>query len=321
MVRKSYADELLLARVDLNVLVALNILLHEKSVTKAAEKLFVTQSAMSKTLFRLREMFADPLLIRTGNDMQLTVKAIELREQLPSLMTSLANIISNQAFDPSTCDRTFSISIPPSMNHSLLIPLIKEVKQSAPNIKLMEYPITNNPYDIFTDHEIDFAIHIANEAHPDYTVTSCGKCGLSVFARKGHPITKLNQIGYQDCLEYQFIALNYGGNQNVTTDSVVHAVFSDATYRSQIAVTTSQPLIVNELLKSSDYLYIGPDLFTSSVGNQALETVFQFDIGRLKKESSEDALSLYLIEPNRVSNSPAHQWFRNVLERVMRGEL
>lgn len=65
-----------LNRIDLNLLIALSVLLKEQNVSKAAEVLFLTQSAMSKTLTRLRVLFDDELLYRSANKMQLTVKVI-----------------------------------------------------------------------------------------------------------------------------------------------------------------------------------------------------------------------------------------------------
>ena len=76
-------DAKVLARIDLNLLVALQHLLEEESVTKAAERLFITQPAMSKTLHRLRETFDDPLFVRSGRGLSPTPRAVELKKQLP----------------------------------------------------------------------------------------------------------------------------------------------------------------------------------------------------------------------------------------------
>ena len=91
-----------LARVDLNLLVALQRLLEEESVTKAATRLHITQPAMSKTLQRLRETFNDPLFVRSGRGLSATPRAIELKSQLPSILTSIANMLINDEFDPSS---------------------------------------------------------------------------------------------------------------------------------------------------------------------------------------------------------------------------
>lgn len=72
-----------LGRLDLNLLVALEALIEEGNVSRAAERLFITQSAMSKTLGRLRQLFDDPLFIRKGAGMVPTPRAEQLARQLP----------------------------------------------------------------------------------------------------------------------------------------------------------------------------------------------------------------------------------------------
>ena len=82
-------DAKLLSRVDLNLLVALQVLIEEQSVTRAAERLFITQPAMSKTLQRLRELFDDPLFIRSGRGLVPTPRAVELEKKLPLVLSSM----------------------------------------------------------------------------------------------------------------------------------------------------------------------------------------------------------------------------------------
>jgi len=78
-----------LSRLDLNLLVSLQALLEEKSVTKAAERLFITQPAMSRVLQRLRDQLDDPLFTRTGNELVPTPRAKELEIRLPSLLDAI----------------------------------------------------------------------------------------------------------------------------------------------------------------------------------------------------------------------------------------
>lgn len=75
-------DTRTLARIDLNLLVALQVLLEERNVSKAAERLFITQSAMSKTLGRLRELFDDPLFTRSSHGMVPTPRALDIQKKL-----------------------------------------------------------------------------------------------------------------------------------------------------------------------------------------------------------------------------------------------
>ncbi len=100
-----------LSSIDLNLLVALEALLVEASVTKAAARLHLTQSATSHTLTRLREVLNDPVLVRQGRGMVLTPRAIEIKKRLPELLVDIDRLISDTPnFDPYQVERSFHVA-------------------------------------------------------------------------------------------------------------------------------------------------------------------------------------------------------------------
>ena len=99
-----------MARLELNLLVALDALLTERSVTRAAEKLQLSQPALSASLARLRVHFSDPLLIRDGNTYRLTPLAARLGEQTAIALDAARKVFANEAtFDASTSNREFTV--------------------------------------------------------------------------------------------------------------------------------------------------------------------------------------------------------------------
>src|SRR6201999_338103 len=101
-------DAVNLSRVDLNLLVHLDALLREKSVTRAASRVGIGQSAMSHNLARLRELFGDELLTRGAGGMRLTPRAATLLEPVRTMLAQVEALVSrDQAFDPATAERTF----------------------------------------------------------------------------------------------------------------------------------------------------------------------------------------------------------------------
>ena len=92
-----------LRRVDLNLLIVFETLMHERSVTRAAEKLFLGQPAISAALSRLRGLFDDPLFVRTGRSMEPSARAIEIFALLSPALDSISTAVSRAAeFDPAT---------------------------------------------------------------------------------------------------------------------------------------------------------------------------------------------------------------------------
>jgi DNA-binding transcriptional LysR family regulator len=126
-----------LNRFDLNLLVALDALLQEKNVTRAAQRLFISQPAMSVALGRLREYFTDPLLRRSGRDLELTPRARALRQPAREALLQVRAAISPQAiFEVATAQRTFIVMIPDFMVSWLLPPVVRQVAQIAPGVRL-----------------------------------------------------------------------------------------------------------------------------------------------------------------------------------------
>ncbi len=126
-----------ISKIDLNLLVYLDVLLREGSVTKAANQLSITQPAMSNGLKRLRDLFKDPLLVRTSEGMTPTKRALELRPVIRDVLSQLETSIQPETdFDPETSTRTFRIMTSDYAESTLLLELIDALNEKAPHITL-----------------------------------------------------------------------------------------------------------------------------------------------------------------------------------------
>ena len=126
-----------IAKVDLNLLVYLDVLLREGSVTRAANQLSITQPAMSNGLKRLRDLFKDPLLVRTSDGMTPTKRALELQPVIRDVLSRLESSIQPETdFDPASSRRTFRIMTSDYAESTLLLGLLSELAVQAPNITL-----------------------------------------------------------------------------------------------------------------------------------------------------------------------------------------
>jgi DNA-binding transcriptional LysR family regulator len=127
-----------LYRVNLNLLIALDALLLEQSVTFAAKKLFITQAAMSNSLQQLRILFKDDLLVRDKSRMILTHYARELQPRLHQVVQEVHSlVVSGQRFEAKTSERVFKIGTSDYMAALLLPKLIACLQHQAPKMKIM----------------------------------------------------------------------------------------------------------------------------------------------------------------------------------------
>ncbi|MCP3402891.1 LysR family transcriptional regulator [Bradyrhizobium sp. CCGB20] len=153
-------DAVNLSRVDLNLLVHLDALLSERSVTRAASRVGIGQSAMSHNLARLRELFEDELLTRGPDGLRLTPRAVMLVEPVRTTLSQVQTIVSREKdFDPATAERTFRLGLPDSMEILILPALLARLREVAPGVHLRLYNIDSSKLlDDLDADELDLAI-------------------------------------------------------------------------------------------------------------------------------------------------------------------
>src|ERR1700732_3213882 len=154
-----------LRNVDLNLLNALHALLEERHVTRAAKRCFLTQSAMSRALNRLREMFGDALLVRSGRVYVRTVRGDRVLRELESLMPRLEAIVRGEQFDPARSRERFRVAMTAHASMILMPSLVARVRRTAAHVKLEVSAWRAKAYEDVAAGRIDTALS-AEEAPP-----------------------------------------------------------------------------------------------------------------------------------------------------------
>jgi len=148
-----------LRRIDLNLLVDLDALLHTRSVTEAGRRLHLSQSAMSGSLARLRRLFDDPLMVKTGRTLTLTSRAEALTQPVQEILQLVEAIFEEQdEFVPSTATRSFSISASDYATAVLLGPLIRTLAAEAPNVTINLLPRSEDALSFLRQDRADLVI-------------------------------------------------------------------------------------------------------------------------------------------------------------------
>jgi DNA-binding transcriptional LysR family regulator len=125
-----------LRRIDLNLLVILDALLSEQHVTRAAERLHLSQPAVSHALARLRDLLGDPLLVRAGSNLVPTARALELVAPLAEVLAQVQSLLAPNTFDPANTRRTFRVAMSDYGAAIILPGLIRALRREAPGIDL-----------------------------------------------------------------------------------------------------------------------------------------------------------------------------------------
>lgn len=148
-----------LRNVDLNLLVALDALLTERSVSRAAQRMRLSQPAMSGSLARLRKVLHDPLLVRVGRDLVLTPTAEGLITPIREILTQIEQTLQQRrSFDPATDSRTFSVSASDYATLLLLVPFLRALVVEAPGVTVRLLPRTSDAGHMLHSDQADLVI-------------------------------------------------------------------------------------------------------------------------------------------------------------------
>ncbi|WED27761.1 LysR family transcriptional regulator [Vibrio sp. DW001] len=297
-----------LSRVDLNLLVSLKVLLKERNVSRAAEQLFVSQSAMSRTLAKLRTMFADDLFIRTSSGISPTPKAIELELLIAPLLSDLHHLIVPKEFDPSDSEITFNLSVPTYIASFLMPRLATDIMKVAPKVSITESNIKSNPFPLLDAGEIDFTMHYTRESSHKYFSEHIGSIYPILYARKGHPLFDGDAPKMVQLLNYPFISMNVEENQLNAFSSPIQKLLELSDTFKKPALRSSQTQILLEVAQSTDALLFGSNLHLNHFQmSSQLHPVYSFE------QQTELYVDLFLIQHKRNRENDAYKWFRTLM--------
>ena len=173
---------------DLNLLTALDALLREANVSRAAMRIGLSQPATSHALQRLRDIFGDPLLVRTGARMELTPRAQALRAPLAQALDQVRGLFVPDEFDAARSERQFRLMMPDLAVELLMPPLMEKVTRLAPNVRIDVVP-WRGPAIFHAEfaRTIDLVISIGNAFkgfHRQLLYTDSD----ALAVRRGHPV-------------------------------------------------------------------------------------------------------------------------------------
>lgn len=182
-----------LLQLDLNLLLVLHALLLERNVTNAGERIGLSQSATSHALGRLREIFNDPLLVRSNKNMVPTPRALELLEPLEKILLDIKGLIQPTIFEPKTAQGTIQLA---ASDYSIVVILPKVLKllsDNAPHLNLECHHWRSDILDLLRNGEIDLGLGVLNLPQTsELRFQTLFVEDLVSVVRADHPITQTN---------------------------------------------------------------------------------------------------------------------------------
>jgi DNA-binding transcriptional LysR family regulator len=295
-----------LSRLDLNLLVALQALLEEKSVTRAAQRLFITQPAMSRVLQRLRQQLDDPLFTRTGNELIPTPKARDLELRLPGMLEDILDMVTEGEFDPAAYIGEITIAIPEFIAISLASQLTAVLNQYAPGVILSISSETDSVEGELADGVLDFAIDIQKEISSDIGTRDLAIFSPSIWMRTGHPLAEKAAVTLDEILAYPFVQyyLLISKRVSARTDARFDRALRDLGRMRKKAMVTNQLMTAIETVCRTDSVMVAAK-FGSGMEHELYSIVSKSYPDDLPHEGT---IPLVLLQHKRTMGSPIHRW-------------
>ncbi|TKB48549.1 LysR family transcriptional regulator [Ferrimonas sediminicola] len=298
-------------RHNLNQLKVLNALLHTPNLTRVAESLHMTQSAISKTLAQLRDDFQDPLLIRDGQRYLLTPRAEELKQRLPEMMKQLEGLYQPPAFEPARCQRTFVFASSDYVAQYIYPLIAAEVARQAPKVTLKYRLWQREQLHQLAELPVDLVSTIleAEEVPPSLCHWPGGEDGLAVVMRRDHPLAT-GELTLEGYLASRHLLVSGGGDKDTPVDCYL------ATLGHQRRIWAEVPFFqaAAGILCHSDALLTTPLHIGVQLAESAPLTVrpLPFTLARQGYRT---------LWHQRFDLDPAHRWFRELAQPLLEGHL
>jgi len=301
-----------LSRLDLNLLVALQALLEEKSVTRAAQRLFITQPAMSRVLQRLRQQLDDPLFTRTGNELIPTPKARDLELRLPGMLEDILDMVTEGEFDPAAYIGEITIAIPEFIAISLASQLTAVLNQYAPGVILSISSETDSVEGELADGVLDFAIDIQKEISSDIGTRDLAIFSPTIWMRTGHPLAEKAAVTLDEILAYPFVQyyLLISKRVSARTDARFDRALRELGRMRKKAMVTNQLMTAIETVCRTDSVMVAAK-FGSGMEHELYSIVSKSYPDDLPHEGT---IPLVLLQHKRTMGSPIH---RSLSEKIV----
>ncbi|MBO9376279.1 LysR family transcriptional regulator [Sphingomonas histidinilytica] len=302
---------------DLNLLIALDALFTEKNVTRAAERINISQPGMSAALQKLRWHFSDPLLERVGRRMELTVRGRALADPVREILIKVRDLTDKpEEFDPATARRVFRIGATTFCSDILAAPLLCRIERISPNISVQFEDLATDTVHRLIDGQLDFAITISARILSDEVNLDSSLSSLDLFTDEFVLVTSRQNsrvgdtVTFDQLCELPYIETRFG---NVIA-GISEQMWRQQPKQPQIRAWLPNFQLTLDTVSHTDMVAIVPLHLAQLHGDR-------YNVRTLPVPVEMPTIEERLFWHQRNDQDPGHAWFKGLLQETVQGFL
>ncbi len=299
-----------LAEFDLNLLVIFDAIYKEKNLTRAGQRLNLSQPAISHALNRLRSAFDDPLFVRHGYRMEPTPLTEELKENIKKVLELTERTLEDRGpFDPYRSTRTFHIGMQDYPMMVVVPKLLKSIKDQAPNIRIRTFHLTmENRKTALEDGKLDMVIGVRQDFGSSIFQQYLFRDREVCIVRKDHPTVK-EELSLEDYLDSEFVGLSFSDVKQARIDRKL----KEMGHKRKVRLTVENEVTIPQLVSQSDFLANIAELV-------AKEYVSWLPIRMVQLPIEIEDFEFYQYWHARHQKDPGHSWLRKVIKQTIQND-
>ena len=298
---------------DAHLAVALDALLAEESVTRAAARLHTSPAAMSRTLARLRRILQDPLLVRAGQSMVPTPRAQALRDEAATVVRSLGALLTPGAgVDPAALRSTFTLQTADLVGAALAPGLLRLVRQEAPGVSLRFRAEDLEAGPALREGRVDLEIGSIDHVDPETRVEELVTLRMAAAVRPGHPLTE-GTLTPDRLAAAEHVVVSRRGRFTGPLD----AALAERNLHRRVTVVLPGHLAAMTLAAGSDVVCLIPVAPPGAAPSPLTDTATTFGLRLLDIPLPLPPLAVGMAWHPRHAADGGHHWLRDAVRRTL----
>jgi DNA-binding transcriptional LysR family regulator len=293
--------------IDLGLLTTLQALVEERSITRAAARMFLSQPAMSRAFDRLQHLFDDELLVRTRQGYEPTLRALHLHAEIERLLPSLQGLLRAADFDPATATDVFRIAATDYATSVVFPTFVARATRLAPKIALEIFPLSDALFRQLETNALDLALWV-NSAPNDLRSQVLFKERFVCIVRQGHPLGR-KPMTLERYLSYPHAMVTVRGQKQGLVD---HAL-AEKGFGRRVQLRTPYHASAAWTIEDSDMILTLPERLAQRVAKI---------VGIRVVAAPPDLAEFRYMQVwhPRMDSDPAHIWLRRMFVEAVREE-